>query len=275
MDEARSAAGERPLIADWRDAEELSAQWIQRLGFPDARATPASPDGGLDVVAAGAVGQSKAWTGKRVGIKDVQRLRGAALLGQACFFFFSTSGYTKSAICAAEASRGALFRLRRDGWVQPVNFMAYRAMWQAPLRLGSPASKPLRPIWFLLLGVIPVACLLLWTPVLPMAVANGHGSVAAVSMWTVLEGMHLALLLRTVHGIRSALRWRGKGSSEVEQAADATPGQVLPPEQWRGLVLRFPHRLVGWLDDVAYRSGAARAWFVSRRLRHRSRSGNS
>lgn len=92
----------------WREAEDLAAEWMRYLGYDDAAITGGAADGGLDVVATGAVAQVK-WQGAAVGRPAVQRLVGAAPVGTRAVLFFSWSGYSKGAIEYANERDVALF----------------------------------------------------------------------------------------------------------------------------------------------------------------------
>lgn len=116
------------LISDDRQAEEVCAEWLRKFGYADAKVsakTGSGHDYGIDVYAGLAVAQVKYWLTTRVGIKDVQRLAGAAAPGQAKFFF-AAAGYTKAAIrwAAYPGRRIALFMLRPDGHLIALNYHA-------------------------------------------------------------------------------------------------------------------------------------------------------
>ena len=98
---------DRVHIFTWRMAEELAEGHMHHLGFVDARRTPAGADGGFDVVSAHAVAQVKHHAAT-VGAPDVQRLRGAAHDGRAALFY-SSSGYSASAVAYADGAGVALF----------------------------------------------------------------------------------------------------------------------------------------------------------------------
>lgn len=123
------------LIRSERDAENTAGRWLHRLGYTDAVLTAVGHDNGIDVISAGAVAQVKRWRTKLVGIRDVQRLAGAAEPGQTCLFFASY-GYTAAAKAWAERSdqRVALFIMRDNGTLVAVNQWAYLALCDAPIR---------------------------------------------------------------------------------------------------------------------------------------------
>jgi hypothetical protein len=142
----RTADGGRvydDVITDDRKAEEVGAAWMRRFGYTDARVTPPGPDNGIDGNSQRAVGQVKYWTTKRVGIKDVQRLPGAAVLGQASFFF-AAHGYTRAVLQWAEnpEHRVALFRMEPSGHLIACNYRARRALWLAKPFPSIPTVTP-------------------------------------------------------------------------------------------------------------------------------------
>ncbi|MEU4243093.1 restriction endonuclease [Actinoplanes sp. NPDC026619] len=101
------------LFRSERDAENTAGRWLHRLGYSDAALTAAGHDNGIDVISAGAVAQVKRWRTTPVGIREVQRLAGAAEPGQTCLFFASY-GYTAAASTAAAIrDHGWISRLRR------------------------------------------------------------------------------------------------------------------------------------------------------------------
>jgi Restriction endonuclease len=149
----RTARGGRSydtIISSYRQAEEIAAAWLRRLGYPDAHTTPDRQDDGIDVEARGAIAQVKNWLKKPVGIADVQRLVGTAKPGQARFFFAS-HGYTRNALrwAANPDNRISLFILRPDGNIIACNDRAKRTLWTTPLHIPVDRSKTLSP-WFLI-----------------------------------------------------------------------------------------------------------------------------
>jgi Restriction endonuclease len=107
--------------------EQQAASAMRAWGHAGATATSGGPDSGIDVAAAGAVAQVKAWT-KAAGRPDVQRLVGAAPKGKAALFF-SLSGFTPQAIAYANERGVALFTFTDlEGAVRPENDAARRAM---------------------------------------------------------------------------------------------------------------------------------------------------
>lgn len=110
------------MTFSWQMAEELAAEHMRTIGFPDARRTPAGTDGGIDVVAATAVAQVK-YQAAPVGAPVVQQLRGAAH-GMDHALFYSSGGFTQAARKAAAASDVALFSFTTDNEVLPENARA-------------------------------------------------------------------------------------------------------------------------------------------------------
>lgn len=96
-------------VTTWREAEILAAQHMRGIGFTDASVTGGGTDGGIDVVATGAIAQVK-FHAMPVGAPDVQRLRGAAH-AYANALFYSAAGYTPAAKTYAEHAGVALFSI--------------------------------------------------------------------------------------------------------------------------------------------------------------------
>jgi Restriction endonuclease/Bacterial PH domain len=105
---------------DWREAEEAARAWMVRHGFPDAVLTPSGSDQGVDVRADDAVAQVKAHA-TAAGRPSVQNLVGIASTERRKALFFATGGYTPAARVWADRAGVALFRLRPDGDVVPMN----------------------------------------------------------------------------------------------------------------------------------------------------------
>lgn len=68
------AAGQ--YVTTDREVEQMAAVAMRGMGYPDARAAPVGPDGGVDVWSAKAVAQVKI-RGAQTGLSDLQRLVGA------------------------------------------------------------------------------------------------------------------------------------------------------------------------------------------------------
>ena len=109
--------GAEPLIGfvkDSHDFEQFLARWMQWAGWPDAKAVPVGPDGGVDVKAKGALGQAKYWD-KPVGIEEVQRHMGVAYkLKPTGRIFLSKNGYTPQAIEFAEREGMVLLEMKSE-----------------------------------------------------------------------------------------------------------------------------------------------------------------
>lgn len=112
------------LVRDAFEAEELAAEWVRAMGYPDAVTTAKGADGGIDIhtpssrKVAGQVKFEAVKTGRQV----LQQLYGAGhAAGATTFVFFSSAGYTNAASEWANAVGMALFRFQIDGSVLPVN----------------------------------------------------------------------------------------------------------------------------------------------------------
>ena len=112
-----------PLVANWKEAEELAAWHMKYLGFDNVKVTSPGIDGGVDVVSAGASAQVKHFSRSPVGAPQIQQLRGAAHATQ-WSIFYALSGYTAAAQRFAEGAGVALFEYDIYGVVTPVNLPA-------------------------------------------------------------------------------------------------------------------------------------------------------
>ncbi|MFE5477922.1 restriction endonuclease [Nocardia sp. NPDC056541] len=111
-------------ITTARQAEENAAQVLRDMGFRDATATPVGPDGGIDVVANGAIAQVK-WQSAQVGRPEVQRLFGARGNHYSTrLFFFAASGYSNGAIEYADEHAICLYTYDPLGVVSAKNPVA-------------------------------------------------------------------------------------------------------------------------------------------------------
>lgn len=110
------------MVFTWQMAEELAAGHMRSIGFADAKRTPEGVDGGIDVIASGAVAQVKSWDAA-VGAPEIQRLRGAAHNFDNALFY-SRGGYTLAAKDAAEILRVALFGFTTQNEVVAKNSVA-------------------------------------------------------------------------------------------------------------------------------------------------------
>jgi uncharacterized protein (DUF2267 family) len=109
------------LIRTAVDAEVAAAEFMRTIGFADAKRTPSGADGGIDVIAAGAVAQVKTHM-KPIGRPDLQRLCGVAK-GRT-MLFFSLEGYTPEARKWGDLEGMALFRFDYQGEPSPNNRVA-------------------------------------------------------------------------------------------------------------------------------------------------------
>jgi len=80
----------------WRVAEAIVRDWMKQNGYRDARLTPSGPDGGVDVVASGAVAQVKHHA-KPVRLPEVQRIYGIAVAERKKALIFGSAGFTAAA----------------------------------------------------------------------------------------------------------------------------------------------------------------------------------
>ena len=109
----------------WEAAEENAADWMRRWAWPDARTTGSGRDGGIDVVAGGALAQVK-FKANQTSRPDVQNLVGAAYLhpGDPVLLFFTGTSFSASAIEYAELANVALFVYDLTGSVTAQTSMA-------------------------------------------------------------------------------------------------------------------------------------------------------
>jgi hypothetical protein len=114
-----SGAGARTIRSP-DDAEQVAAEWMRHLGFPDARCTAAGTDGGVDVRSREAVAQVKAQLAP-VGRPELQALYGVARSEGRHPLFFSLMSYTAAARTWADEVGMALFRFDHAGMVEAVN----------------------------------------------------------------------------------------------------------------------------------------------------------
>jgi hypothetical protein len=91
------------------DAEQFVAAWLRSNGFPDAVATAASGDHGLDVVAPHLSVQVKRYSTSAIGRPAVQALWGARRTDHDVAAFFTSSRYTQAATDYSNMRGVALF----------------------------------------------------------------------------------------------------------------------------------------------------------------------
>jgi len=110
-------------ISEWREAEELAAFALQKMGWPDAVTTGAGSDAGLDVVGRYVAAQVK-YQSALVGRPVIQRLVGAGRGRElACF---ARNGYSQQATDFADEEEIALFTISLPGTVSTANDVARR-----------------------------------------------------------------------------------------------------------------------------------------------------
>jgi hypothetical protein len=100
-----------PLDAD--DFETVCAEWMKKAGFNEVSRTPKGPDGGIDVIAANAVGQAKFHPSQKVTGESIRALVGSKVehrKSRALFFHYGP-GYTPDAIEAAKSTKVELYQL--------------------------------------------------------------------------------------------------------------------------------------------------------------------
>lgn len=117
------------MVDHWEAAERLAAAAMRSWGYSDARVTNRGADGGIDVRSRRAVAQVKYVTAK-TGRPDIQKLVGASR-HDVQRFFFSHSGYSKTAVTYAISAGVALFTYDALGRVQPFNAHARVVLEQA------------------------------------------------------------------------------------------------------------------------------------------------
>ena len=127
------------MVFSWEMAEELAAAHMRSLGFTDVRRTTAGADQGIDVVAVEAVAQVK-FLQSPVGGPDIQRFRGAAHRVPNALFY-SSSGYTKAALAAADHLNIALFQFDAQNHLHALNGVAEVAAAPPTPDPGSPEQS--------------------------------------------------------------------------------------------------------------------------------------
>lgn len=132
----------RDVVDHWEAAERLAAAAMRAWGYTDAAVTTRGADGGIDVRSRRAVAQVKFVTAK-TGRPDIQKLVGASR-PDLQRFFFSRSGYSKTAVTFAVSAGVALFTYDRLGRVYPANAHASTVLRQAPRHRPAPAA--VRPV---------------------------------------------------------------------------------------------------------------------------------
>lgn len=134
------------LVAEWQDAEELAAWYMQHeLELGASNVTPVGADGGIDVTSVNAVAQVKHY-GTPVGGPAVRQIRGAGY-GTESVLFFALSGYTRQAIEYASQAGVALYTYNIYGDVDPVNGPASILLANAPTTAARRAKQEIRGEW--------------------------------------------------------------------------------------------------------------------------------
>lgn len=115
------------LVRDAAEAEEMAAEWVRWLGWAHAKRTPATADGGIDVLGRNARSTSKVaaqvkFEALPTGRPILQGLYGAGHgEGADTWLFFSSAGYTAQAQEWAGKVGMALFRFTLDGGIEGIN----------------------------------------------------------------------------------------------------------------------------------------------------------
>jgi hypothetical protein len=269
---ARGGVPYQALITGHQHAEEVAASWVRRLGYRDARATAAGPDGGIDVASLGAVAQVKYWVNKRVPLKDIQRLAGTAARGQVPLFF-ARYGYTRPALRWAEnpENRVRLFILQSDGNIAACNYLAKRAIWGAPDHV--PAEHR-RPISYRITFPASVAMLLLsilFGYVAICALVDGHSAwwlvFAFFAFVTIGQGVATSYhpIRKIVKNLRDGKPPDVRGSFTIGVSSD--PDMGLPPDAFVGYEPDFALRLFNLIIDLQMRQRMIKRALMSRRRR--------
>jgi hypothetical protein len=129
-----------------RDAEEAARQKMLQLGYPDARLTASGPDGGVDVLASGAVAQVKAQV-TPVGPAVVQAIYGIACSMNSTALCFALGGYTDNAVRFAEGAGVALFTFDLSGRAVEANSAAVALRSQELRQRRQRSGSGIRPLW--------------------------------------------------------------------------------------------------------------------------------
>lgn len=239
-EEPTESDGGSPVLVDFRAAEEMAAAWLRRFGYRDAEVTPPGQDGGIDVLARGAIAQVKLWHTKRVGIREVQRLTGLTNPGQKSFYF-ARSGYTRQALewSTDPAHRIALFELGSDGNLRAANFTAIRTLYKAPFRMPSSFHRGMSIKAKLIIG-LPVAILTVWLSVTVVIIFALPGMKVTPFLVLYFAGQWL-LLLWIFYSVLGKDFRRFVAAFRVWRAGESWPGwrviltDVIPVDRDAGL----------------------------------------
>lgn len=238
-------------IQTWQDAEHNAAEWMRYWGYTDATAKPGGSDGGIDVLASGAVAQVK-YHASAIGRPALQLLygaRGGASNKQ--LIFFTGSDYTTTAVTYADENDIALFVYSLDGSMRAMNAIAERistakVATQPSTKKLTKASTPSTPTppgtWRQLIGVG-----LIIVPLLPLITGRnpfqGPTAETIMKIITLLSGIYLFAWGR---GAGKAARRSKEPAPEASNAASSLPTQEAkaPDQPPAPGILRF---LSGWL----------------------------
>lgn len=113
----RTKAGVQAVLvrmpADPSDFEEVCAEWLRQVGYPDAKSTPHGPDGGVDVLGHAMIAQCKLYMGSVIPVSAVRQLYGVQSQqgAQVAHFFLYGIGYSAEAIRFADEVKMMLWQL--------------------------------------------------------------------------------------------------------------------------------------------------------------------
>lgn len=233
-------------IQTWQDAEHNAAAWMRYWGYADATAKPGGSDGGVDVLASGAVAQVK-YHASAIGRPALQLLygaRGGASNKQ--LIFFTGSDYTTTAVTYADENDIALFVYSLDGSMRAMNAIAERistakvATQASSKKLTEPsASSTSTPpgVWRRVIGIG-----LFIVPLLPLITGRNpfQGPMAETMMKiiTLLSGIYLFAWGR---GAGKAAKTSEEPAPEASNAPSSQPTQVAkaPNQPSAPGILRF------------------------------------
>ncbi|MEX5299129.1 restriction endonuclease [Kocuria sp. CPCC 205292] len=108
-------------VTNWQDAERSARDFMRANGYPGATLTNPGADGGVDVVAAGAIAQVKHYN-TPIGEPAIVQLAGTTMRPQYQgreALFFSSSGYTAKATTTGRDLGVTLYKLNNSlHWVR-------------------------------------------------------------------------------------------------------------------------------------------------------------
>ncbi len=127
------------FIANDYEFEKFMAAWMRWLGWADAKAVPKGPDGGVDVIATGALGQAKYWN-VPVAIEDIQRHNGVCEgIPKYGRVFLAKNGYSPQAIKWADDHDLPLFEMKAGS--KDAGVVASTKAGEKLLQVGAKAMK--------------------------------------------------------------------------------------------------------------------------------------